>query len=751
MWPITAIDGNDIFEQKISATTHDLYLTGYTLQSAAPPAFTVNYRSIGTDPNTIYSTGNASISSGNNVVTFAGGADLPSNIGQGDELMIGAENLYILSRDSATQVTVQANASSTHTNAAYTISRAYNTFQAWEDARDGDLVGENRREVGVAYDDGDFNAGVTIKDSVTDPNHYMKLTVATGQRHSGVAGTGVVVDALGGPGSALFSIQNEYTQIEWLELTNFDKTGILLLATGANALLSNLLIHDWTGASFWGIEALGNVTLRNSILYDGWVGIYTYNSTVYNMSLYGVDLNASASGTIKNTISVGSATADFKLSGTINYFGYNMYSTTSGFDPASYQGNNQSPPTDLEDLFVSIASGTEDLHLESFGHTALNTGVNLAGTVDTDVDDESRPIGSGYEMGADERAASGSAGVNYRSIGTDPNTIYSTGDASISSGTSTVTFAGGASLPTNIGQGDKLAIGAEIFHILSRDSTTQVTIQRTASGTHTNDSYTIERAYNDFQSWETARQGDLVAQNRREVGVAYDDGDFSAGVTIGGSTTDSTHYMHDGTAGTGVVVDAISVTGDIFALDDEYTVIEWLELRNFDGGLNSDGFDVGDSNGTGSLLQNLIIHDYDAADHAIRSQVDATIRNTIVYDGQNGIKVYSGGALTIENVTIYGMVNDGFIAGADAGSLTARNMISVGNGGEDFDIDGPITYFGYNMYDPNNILGFDPASYQGNNQTPPASLDRGELGEPASRGLGTQRHRHGRESRGLRR
>jgi hypothetical protein len=184
--------------------------------------------------------------------------------------------------------------------------------------------------------------------------------------------------------------------------------------------------------------------------------------------------------------------------------------------------------------------------------------------------------------------------VNYRSIGTAVGTLYSTGDASISAGGSTVTFAGGAVLPTNVGLGDELVVGAETMYILSRDSTTQVTIQGTASSTHSNAAYTISRAYNTFSAWETARQGDLVAEDRREVGVAYNDGEFTPTTTfyISGSTTDSTHYMeltvaegqrHDGTAGTGVVVNAIGVSGDIFALDDEYTVIEWLG-RTLPGG-----------------------------------------------------------------------------------------------------------------------------------------------------------------------
>jgi hypothetical protein len=348
---------------------------------------------------------------------------------------------------------------------------------------------------------------------------------------------------------------------------------------------------------------------------------------------------------------VGNAGEDFQLEGGITYFGYNMYdpNNIASFDPASYQGNNQSPPASLEDLFISIVASSENLHLEGSGHNAIDTGVNLAGSVNDDIDGDSRPIGSGWEMGADERAATGALTVNYRSIGTDPNTIYATGTASISVGTSTVTFGGGASLPTNIGQGDKLVIGAEALYILSRDSTTQVTIQGTAASNHSSESYTISRAYN-------ARQGDLVGENRREVGVTYNDGSFTPTVEvfIDGSTTDPNHYMmitvaagqrHDGTAGSGAVVDGSSLAAseDVFQIGDEYTVIEWLRVQNHAGGSNSEAFETGNtSSGAGTILRNLVINGYDAGDHAIRLRSDATIRNTIIYDGVKGIRVMDG-------------------------------------------------------------------------------------------------------------
>jgi hypothetical protein len=106
-------------------------------------------------------------------------------------------------------------------------------------------------------------------------------------------------------------------------------------------------------------------------------------------------------------ISVGNGT-DFDLDSTITYFGYNMYDPNNilGFDPASYQGNNQTPPASLENLFLSIVATSENLHLEGSGHNAIDTGLNLAGSVDDDIDGNSRPIGSGWEIGADERTAS---------------------------------------------------------------------------------------------------------------------------------------------------------------------------------------------------------------------------------------------------------------------------------------------------------------------------------------------------------
>jgi hypothetical protein len=566
----------------------------------------------------------------------------------------------------------------------------------------------------------------------------MKLTVADSQRHSGVTGGGVVIDGDG------IRVSDGYREVEWFEVIQPSSYCLDVTSSANDHLIQNMLLHGCSPA-LSAIRVQSSSTIRNTFIFDNNTGITVNagaggatieNVSVYGMTDYGIKAFAGPTVVVRNTISVGNGGDDFALpSANLSYFGYNMYTTVSGFDPASFQGNNQSPPTDLDDLFVSITGGSENLHLHSSGHDALDAGLDLASVFTDDIDGGTRPGGVAWEIGADEISASAAGfGVNYRSIGTNAAVLYSTGDASIASGGSVVTFAGGASLPTNIGAGDKLVITStrtDTLYILSRDSATQVTVQGTATNNHLNGTYTIERAYNAFQDWESGRGGDLVADQRQEVGVAYADGDFTAGATISGSYTDSTHYLkltvadgqrHSGVAGAGVRIDAQAGLGeDVLAVQDEYTQIEWLQITNFNDGVGIDGLTISE-NADNSVVQYLVIWNFDGADSGVRLRGDATVRNTIIYDGQRGMKVEAGAVATIENVTVYGMTGTGIRENSDSGTaVTIRNAISVGNGTSDFSLTGTISYFGYNLY--TTVAGFDPADFQGNNQSPPATVD----------------------------
>ncbi len=330
----------------------------------------------------------------------------------------GTSTLYVLSRDSDTQVTVQEAPTVNHVNASFAIKRAYrgfNSLQAWETDREGDLVAAGSSEVGVCYNDNNvaFTSPLLISGSTTDADHYITLTVAAGQRHNGTAGSGARIDAGGGFGVAPIYIQNQYTRVEWLEVFGFNdgkaavKTHID--ANGAYPTIENMIMHDYTGGypgAGVSVNAAG-AAVRNCIIYDGSpFGIYVGNSpsgaviqncTIYNTGTDGLAGNTGSTVSITNTISLGSV-IDFALMGNVS-FANNMFSTTFGFDPAIYTGN-QSPPADLEDLFISMVWGFEDLHLEPTGHMAGNRGLDLSIDFTDDIDGATRT--GPWDIGADE-------------------------------------------------------------------------------------------------------------------------------------------------------------------------------------------------------------------------------------------------------------------------------------------------------------------------------------------------------------
>ncbi|MCH7797809.1 MAG: right-handed parallel beta-helix repeat-containing protein [Planctomycetes bacterium] len=694
-----------------------------------------NYRSIGTNTGTIYSTGNASIASGATAVTFGGGASLPTNVGPGDKLTIGSETFHILTRDTATTATVQIAAAGPHTNTAYTIVRAYNTLQAWEDDRDGDLIGEGRSEVGVAYNDGPFTAIVSIQDSTTDAKHYMTLTVAESQRHDGTAGTGVVLDMGGASVNVPVQIWDPYTKFEWFEVTNSNKDGSTVKTAATNCELSNLIVHD---VIKWGIASWdsGTTTVRNCVVYDtGEVGIIIFRgtTTVENCTVDGTDsaagiyfLNSAPTVvTIRNTISVGSAVdfGAFTTGVTVSYFGYNMFTTTLNFTPSSYDGNNQTPPADLDDLFISTTEGSEDYNLQWDGHDAWDTGLDLSATFTTDITDTTRTLP--WEMGAYTITGV----INRRSIGTNAATLHSSGNASITLGTKTVTFSS-ATLPANIGAGDELVIGGETFYIYSRDSAGQVTTQAAAASTHTSAAYTIKRVYNTLPAWETAVEGDLVTDERREVGVAYNDGPFSTALNIDGSTTDASHYLmltvaagqrHDGTASTGVVLDGGGFGGaHPLRINDPYTRIEWFRITDW-----SSSATYGVMSWASCTLSHLIIHDIQRGVLIATGAATWAIRNTIVFDTPDIAILLQDGTGTVENCTTYSPSAPYGVYAYKTGSDTVvavKNTIAVGAVTADFYLGNGITwdYFGNNMFD---TVGNFALPQDGGHQTPPTNLD----------------------------
>ena len=706
------------------------------------------YRSVGTNGGTLYNTGTASISNGSTAVTFSGGASLPEPdavgaVGPGDVLVVGGETFYIKSRDDATHVTVQTAATGDRSG-AYTITRAYTLLSAWENDRDGDIVVRNTIEVAVCYKDGPMNDSLNIAAWTTGPNNYVMIWVPPGQRHTGTKGTGFVLqpNVSNPPWTNLMQIGEDYVRVEGVEIDGSLVTNVVNIVgmntLGASAVsdvrIDKCLIHDLTStastalASVWGIRLqAGSARLTNTIIYNikassaggtnnAARGIditapgttnYVYNNTVYNVmttvatlsSDYGIHHNSTGTTIATNNYAGGTSgpgvADDFHVtSGTMTQ-SYNVSedSTASGEGSQTLKA-----PVDQ---FVSIGAGSENLHLKS-GAACINAGTDLSGTFTDDTDSETRPTGAGtWDVGADESFAV----TRYRSVGTNGGTLYNTGTASISNGSTTVTFSGGASLPQPdavgaVGEGDVLVVGGETFYIKSRTDATHVTVQTAATGNRSG-AYTITRAYTTLSVWEGARDGDLVASNAIEVAVCYKDGPMNDIVNITDWTTGPNNYImiwvppgqrHTGTKGTGFVVKpTTSAPGTwyyLFTIREDYVRIEGVEM---DGSSVTNGQTLAGiktyATASDIRIDKCLIHDFTNTVYAGVVSVD-------------GIS-HTNGSIRVTNTIIYNMkTTNGDVIGASGITITAASSTNYLYNNTIYNI--TDTFAHYNQFGINN-------------------------------------------------
>jgi hypothetical protein len=379
------------------------------------PYANANVRSIGVAGD-LHNAGTASVAGASALVTFDN--DLPASIGTGDEFELAGETLYVRSVESARTLTLQEPATIAHTGETYQLRRAFTTLQDWEDAREGDLVAEQRLEIGMAYNDGPFETPLSVRGSTTNKDYFMWLTVAPGHRHRGVAGSGVQlrIPTLSTGGANLVSVIDNYFRLHWFELScdpdaGWIGNGIVFGWPSNNPDLAYLLVHDgdFTGVHF--ADRVSNAALRNSIIYgfgrsgvtiggphDGELALLVSN-TIYGNTGGGIstgrDINDLYFIEAHGNIVVGNGAEDFG-GGRIYGVGSDNISTDS-----SAPGSGALRGEEAEDYFVSTSKGSEDLHLRSTAPAIDRMTTRLLGS-GLDIDQEARPSGSFWDVGADE-------------------------------------------------------------------------------------------------------------------------------------------------------------------------------------------------------------------------------------------------------------------------------------------------------------------------------------------------------------
>ena len=288
-----------------------------------------------------------------------------------------------------------------------------------------------------------------------------------------------------------------------------------------------------------------------------------------------------------------------------------------------------------------------------------------------------------------EDFAGGTGGDVYYSVGTSAADLKTGAPTiTISSGTATLSVA----QTGYIGVGDEITYNGATKAYIKAVLSSSVFVVHTATGGQPPNVggqtvNSITRAFNAIATAEAnstnaahLNTANLVAGNFRLYWVCYNDGPFNVAgtTTIFGYTTDATHYItltvagatqtvngvshrHNGTAGSGVVVELTAALDPAFDIGQAYTRLEWLEIDGND--LLGSTAIVTSGNGDHALLRYLVLHNLSSTNAATLSNGIGiilqstlgleTIRNSFIYDfDEDGIDANSPNA-TIQNCTIF--------------------------------------------------------------------------------------------------
>jgi hypothetical protein len=364
-------------------------------------------------------------------------------------------------------------AATTVTKSIGTSSRDYSTMTAWEADLDNTLVYVSGDDaVGECYNDSTFDESVTIDGGGTVGLNSGTITVAAGERHDGTAGTGARLIATTTRSFILSSLGGS---LKWLELDGNSTyiVGVYCVGGSSNYTVSNLIVHSVKRATgIGGFQRPGNI--HNNIVYDiyeslvnpgadfgcggisftlssGVIGGFVYNNTVYNIvkdngdgtsvgiQVAGGDRDAPCRNNI--AVDVGGTS-----SGTVQCFNLSTTGTISNnlSSDTSATGTGSITNAVTADQFVSIVSGSEDLHLKA-GADAIGAGVDLGTTPDGvqyDIDGFDRDAANRvWDIGADQAAATvtKTIGTTARDYSTmtlweadlDLSTVYQSGDDAV--------------------------------------------------------------------------------------------------------------------------------------------------------------------------------------------------------------------------------------------------------------------------------------------------------------------------------
>ncbi len=294
----------------------------------------------------------------------------------------------------------------------------YTTIQAWETAKNGDLVTDTERQIGEMKSEA-FGAGATINGSTTNSSFYMWLRAVSGAEFDHTDGTGARVVITGSASILnLVTIQDDNVRVGGSEGASSGSIGFKYVTTNSDAsfsnalritassdcLISQLVCYESSTAGIatgFRVESSGSGNVfTNCLIYDlsttdvtnardviafnddvGSTAVSFINCVVHNLDATGGDdAFGFFQGNMFNCYAGGLAANDVTTGYVIPVAGdYNGADDTS---TSVFTNNLQSKAASNQ--FVSVTGGSEDYHLKT-GADCIDAG-NDAHTNDFDID-----------------------------------------------------------------------------------------------------------------------------------------------------------------------------------------------------------------------------------------------------------------------------------------------------------------------------------------------------------------------------
>jgi len=401
---------------------------------------TIVSKSVGTKSQ--YSTGTIAIDATGLIVTLSGGT-FDTDWGEGDFFRIDTggtpETRYVLTRDSATQLTLQTASSKTsQSGLAYYIQRCYTDIDAWDSGEDRNIVSADEIARAVCRYDGQTDSGnisfnYTFSNWTCDSTRYIDIWVHPDSRKTKRSDSGytlsttadncmvikeVAIVVTGIDFVNVFSSYKNYCvyatdvsiRLEFLECFfkatgHADATGVRLTTTSVTpVLVANCDAFGCNVAMQFGNTATeqARFEIYNSVTNGNGTGVY-------------FEPDAGGGGTMDmyNHYSGDNSSDDYN-DGSSGLATLVKCASSDATGSSGLQNMAYSAATGAK--FVNVTGGSEDHHIQS-GSDLEAAGNNYDTVFTIDIDQETRPSSpTAWDIGIDQISGA-PAGVDVHMVG----------------------------------------------------------------------------------------------------------------------------------------------------------------------------------------------------------------------------------------------------------------------------------------------------------------------------------------------